>query len=613
MPRGGARKWEYAPLGVSTYYRYARCQARSLPLTGCMSALHETKLRLLIEAGRAIVAELDLDSVLEHVLEVACELTGAQYAAVGVLDDRREELERFITRGIDAETRAAIGDLPRGHGVLGTLIREPAPLRVADVGRHPDSWGFPPAHPHMTTFLGVPILIGGEAFGNLYLTEKKGGGEFDEEDEQAMVVLAEWAAVAIRNAQSHDLVTGRRDELERAVQGLQATTDIARAVGAETRLDRVLELIVKRGRAMVKARVMAVLVQEGDEVVVTAAAGDVGPELIGTRLPLAESVSAEVLATKRTARLSELSSRLRAGLGTRLGAASGLFVPMLFQGRAIGVLNAFDRLDDGPEFDADDERIMESFASSAAVAVATAQEATSRALRRSMEATEQERSRWARELHDETLQELAALAIRLSTARDLENIDEMRRQIDSAVDQAGAAAKALRGLITDLRPAALDQLGLQPAVEALAERATATAGLRVDLAIDLAYDTGREPTRLAPETEGAAYRFVQEGLTNVIKHAETGSAAVSVVERDEELTVTISDSGRGFSAHADTTGFGLIGMRERVALVGGRVDLRSAPGEGTTISAVLPAQRAGTPRPIAPVVPLATRAERRGA
>src|SRR3954449_3646971 len=126
-----------------------------------MNALHDDQLRRLIEVGRGITAELDLDSVLRHVLEVACEITGARYAALGVLDDKRQELDRFITRGIDDETRAAIGDLPRGHGVLGTLIRHPQPLRVADVGRHPDSWGFPPAHPPMTTFLGVPIMIRG--------------------------------------------------------------------------------------------------------------------------------------------------------------------------------------------------------------------------------------------------------------------------------------------------------------------------------------------------------------------------------------------------------------------------------------------------------------------
>jgi signal transduction histidine kinase len=554
--------------------------------------LNEDKLRRLIEVGRGIVAELDLDAVLERVLEVACELTGAQYAALGVLDDRREQLERFITRGIDGRTRAAIGDLPRGHGVLGTLIRKPEPLRIADVGRHPESWGFPPAHPAMTTFLGVPIVIRGAAYGNLYLTEKAGGEEFNDTDEEAMLVLADWAAVAIHNAQAHRLVSGRRDELERAVRGLEATTEIARAVGAETRLDRVLELIVKRGRAIVGARIMSVMVQEGDEVVVAAAAGDVDQSLIGLRLPMAESVSGEVMSTQRPLRLSDMTARLRAGLASRVGATSGLFVPMRFQGRPLGVLNAFDRIDGGPEFDRDDEQIMEAFASSAAVAVATAQQAASDALRRSMEATEHERSRWARELHDETLQDLAALAIRLSGARDLEDADEMRRVIGESVEQASAAAQALRGLITDLRPAALDQLGLQPALEALAERVTATTAVTVDLRLDLATEDG-VTRRLAAETESAAYRLVQEALTNVVKHANAERASATVTERDGEITITVADEGVGFSPHRQESGFGLIGMRERIALVGGSVEVRAAPGEGTTVRATLPAIRLG--------------------
>jgi signal transduction histidine kinase len=265
---------------------------------------------------------------------------------------------------------------------------------------------------------------------------------------------------------------------------------------------------------------------------------------------------------------------------------------MRFQGRPLGVLNAFDRIDGGPEFDRDDEQIMEAFASSAAVAVATAQQAASDALRRSMEATEHERSRWARELHDETLQDLAALAIRLSGARDLEDADEMRRVIGESVEQASAAAQALRGLITDLRPAALDQLGLQPALEALAERVTATTAVTVDLRLDLATEDG-VTRRLAAETESAAYRLVQEALTNVVKHANAERASATVTERDGEITITVADEGVGFSPHRQESGFGLIGMRERIALVGGSVEVRAAPGEGTTVRATLPAIRLG--------------------
>ena len=192
-----------------------------------------------------------------HLLETARDLTGARYAALGILDEGKRELERFLTIGVDDETRKVIGPLPRGHGVLGELIRNPEPLRLHDVTEHPRSYGFPAGHPPMTTFLGVPVAVRGEAYGNLYLTDKAGGEDFTEKDEELLVVLSEWAAVAIYNARLYESTEQRRRELERAVRGLEATATIARAVGFETELDRVLELIVKRGRAMSEARAAA--------------------------------------------------------------------------------------------------------------------------------------------------------------------------------------------------------------------------------------------------------------------------------------------------------------------------------------------------------------------
>src|SRR3954468_10370336 len=162
------------------------------------SALQDAALlRRLIDVSRSVVAELDVEVVLRRVVEEACEITGAKYGALGVLNDRRDGLERFITTGIDDDTHRAIGDLPRGRGVLGVLISHPEPLRLTDVGAHPRSYGFPPGHPPMRTFLGMPVQVRGEAFGNLYLTEKAGGREFDEADEEAVSVLADVAGIAI--------------------------------------------------------------------------------------------------------------------------------------------------------------------------------------------------------------------------------------------------------------------------------------------------------------------------------------------------------------------------------------------------------------------------------
>ncbi len=167
-----------------------------------MHGLTESQLERLLAAGRELVSDLDLEGVLRRVLDAAVEITGARYAALGVLDEDRSGLESFIYLGIDERTRAQIGDLPRGRGVLGTLIADPTPLRLADVSAHPASFGFPEGHPPMNSFLGVPISIRGEQWGNLYLTEKKDDREFSAADEEAVLQLAEWAAIAIGNARS---------------------------------------------------------------------------------------------------------------------------------------------------------------------------------------------------------------------------------------------------------------------------------------------------------------------------------------------------------------------------------------------------------------------------
>ena len=183
--------------------------------------LGEQRLERLLELGRSLVGDLDLELVLKRVLEAGRELTGARYAALGILDSRREQLEQFLTVGIDEPTRRELGDLPRGHGVLGVLIHDPRPLRLRSVGDHPQSYGFPLGHPPMGSFLGVPVRIGGEVFGNLYLTDKQGAEEFDEADEQTLVALADWAAIAIANARRHGGVRGERDELVRAVRAFE--------------------------------------------------------------------------------------------------------------------------------------------------------------------------------------------------------------------------------------------------------------------------------------------------------------------------------------------------------------------------------------------------------
>jgi two-component system, NarL family, sensor histidine kinase DevS len=553
--------------------------------------MDESRLRRLLDVGRSLIAELDPDVVLERLLEVAQELTGARYAAIGVLDERREALEQFLTKGIDEDTHRAIGDLPHGRGVLGVLIRDPRPLRLADVESHPESYGFPLAHPPMHTFLGVPIVVHGEAWGNLYLTEKA-GGEFTRDDEDSITVLADWAAIAIANSRLYRDVRQRRDELQRANRGLETTTEIARALGGVTDLDRVLELVVKRSRALIDARAAELALVDAEELLVAAVAGQGVEGVRGTRLPVEQSVAGAALRSGRAQRFRDVPDDTFARRA--LGARTALVTPMMFRNRAIGFLSVFDRLSGDGSFSEEDERLLQAFAASAATAVATAQSASSEALQRSVEASEQERRRWARELHDETLQELAGLKVMLSGARRSEDPARLDAAVDRALQLLTHGIENLRSLITELRPAALDELGTEPAVHALVQRVREHSGLEIELESHFAYEQGRASERHTPEIEVAIYRIVQEALTNVVKHAGARHVWISITDPegdDGPVCVVVRDDGQGFESAGGDGGFGLVGMRERVALVHGELEVTSAPGEGTRIVARIPLER----------------------
>jgi signal transduction histidine kinase len=551
-------------------------------------ALDERRLRELIDVGRGLVAELDPEVVFRQVLEVACDLTGARYAAFGVLDEERRELERFITHGIDLERRRTIGNLPRGRGVLGLLIEQPQPLRLDDVGRHPRSYGFPPGHPPMTSFLGVPVMIRGHAWGNLYLTEKQ-GGEFDEADEQAAMILAEWAAIAVENARLYHSMESRRDEMERAVHRLEATTEIARAVGGETDLDRILEIVVKRGRALIEARSLLIMLREGEELVTASIAGEREGGMASARVPIRGSVPGRVLEARAPHRIQDLDPSLIARPGNRDLGVTALLVPLVFRGEALGVLVALDPLGRDAGFSDEDEQVLLSFAVSAATAVATAQSVAEDRTRDGIAAAERERGRWARELHDESLQNLAGLRVLLSAARRSDP-DDVSRLLSQGIEQIDDAIAEMRRLIADLRPRTLDELGLGAALEALGER-TAMGSTEVAMNVDLDSHAGRTDRRLVGEIEDTVYRLVQEALHNAVRHGGAEHVGVDIGEDGDRLRVRVRDEGCGFDLGAPTDGFGLIAMRERVELAGGTLDLRSAPGEGTTILASLPAVR----------------------
>ncbi len=550
--------------------------------------------RGLMETAGSVLGELDLDVVVDRVLEAARALTGARYAALGVLDTSRTELARFITVGIDEQVRTEIGALPRGHGVLGELIRNPVRLRLSEIGEHPRSYGFPLGHPPMHSFLGMPILVGGMPFGSLYLTEKANGDQFTDEDEESITMLARFAGLAIDHARRYTGAATRGEELARMVAALEATTEVTRAVGGATDVDVILELVAKRGRALVSAQALLIEIVDGAELVVAAAAGDRPAGLIGARIALADTVASAALRTRATHRLEVDLNHARFdqhGLG-RLGvsAQAGLVVPLMFHNQTYGALIALDRLQDGPAFSAEDQALLEGFATSAAISVATARSAASELQRQRLAAAEDERSRWARELHDETLQSLAALRLSLSMARRRGGPEVLDEAVVQAIENLDEGIANLRALVTDLRPAALDELGLEAAVAALCARA-GRHGLQVDSSIEFAFEQGREPTRHSAELDSAIYRIIQEALTNATKHGHATRAVIETRETESTVELSVRDDGEGFDPASRTAGFGLLGMRERVGLLHGAVHIESTPGTGTTVSASFPAQR----------------------
>jgi signal transduction histidine kinase len=535
-----------------------------------------------------LVGELDPPAVLDRILAAARDVTGARYAALGILDERRASLGQFVTAGMEETARAAIGDLPRGRGVLGALISDPQPLRLSDVSEHPQSYGFPDGHPAMRTFLGVPILIRGAVWGNLYLTDKD-GGDFTAEDEEAAMILADWAATAIENARLYQISEQRRAQQEQAVRALEAARAISIAVGSETGLDRVLELIVKRGRALIDARSVVIMLCDGPDLVVTASAGEAA-DVRGHRVPVSASTSGEVLERGLPERIADVRARLRIA-PSELGvpeAHTALLVPMLARGGAVGVLAAFDHADDDA-FSDEDELLLTAFAASAANAVAMRRSVENDRLRSSMAAADAERTHWARELHDETLQGLGALRLLLSSARRSGDPKQTALVVDEAIGQIEREIENLHGIITDLRPASLDALGLRPALEALLDRRRELAGLAITAELELPAAGDPGDLRLPPEIESTVYRLVQEALTNVVKHAHARSAQVSVSATPARVVLEVRDDGVGFSPDAKKSGFGLEGMRERVYLLGGTITFDSSD-VGTLVRAELPLQ-----------------------
>jgi signal transduction histidine kinase len=547
--------------------------------TAAHEGVGEAQLRRVIEATRRIHRSRSLDALLREVAESAAELAGARYAALGVIDATGTHLEQFITVGVDEVTRTRIGDLPHGKGILGILIREAAPLRLDDMGEDPRSTGFPPGHPAMKSFLGVPIMLRGHAYGNLYLTEKE-SGDFTDEDQKVVELLASQAAVAVENARL--LETSRR-----WMRQLDMMNELGATLVSELDLDRLLEMVADRLRELIAARVVVIDLRQADGGLrVQGASGDGAARLLGMVSPHG-SKSHHVLGRMRSERVDSALEDPEIhpeGEAQMLELQAGLWVPMVVRGEPIGVITAADKVGRDPRFTDEDMRLAQAFATRAAAAVDVTRRVSRDAVRAMMRGQEEERSRLSRELHDQTGQALTALLLGLNAARRAETLADAHAALADLDGIVREALTDVRSIAVRLRPAALDELGLAAALERLA--AAASAGSDAEVAITT---TLGPEQRLPEEIETAIYRIVQEAIGNAVRHGAAGRVDVTVVTRPDVVIATVEDDGAGFDTErVKGERLGLVGMREQAGLFGGRLEIESAPGRGAAVTVELP-------------------------
>ena len=527
----------------------------------------------LLEAGLILSSELSLPVTLQRIVELAAEITGASYGALGVLG-RDGVITEFITTGVSVAERAAIGHIPVGRGILGVLIDDARPLRLAEIASDPRSVGFPPNHPPMRSFLGAPVTARGQVFGNIYLTEKQGAAEFDADDERALVVLAAQAGVAIENARLYEQANDRARRLE-------ALRAVAAAILRSDRAEVVLGLVAGYARELAGADLATVAVPTDDgELAIEAADGEGAERVRGVRFPVERSVAGEVLRTGKVVVLADATADERTGqplvgLG---GVGPALFVPLSAEGRAFGTL-AVANATGGPAFREADVQLLETFAEQAAVALEHAR------LRRELDrlAVLEDRERIAKELHDGAIQALFAVGMGLQGAAMLARDQELAGRIEGAVEELDRVIRDLRNYIFGLRPGILADRQLDQALRRLAEEFAQRTGVVAVAEIDP--DAAAELAGRA----GDVVQLAREALSNVSRHAAATTCRISLRRGDGDLVLEIDDDGRGFDPdQVAGTGHGLGNLRGRAAALGGRAEISSVPGEGTTVRVIIP-------------------------
>ncbi|MFN8123657.1 MAG: GAF domain-containing sensor histidine kinase [Thermoleophilia bacterium] len=530
----------------------------------------------LLETGILLAGEPSLDEILNTLLESARRLLDSRYAALGVLDPSGTGIERFITAGMDAESARMVGEPPTGRGVLGVLLTDRHTLRLDRISDHPRSCGFPPGHPVMTSFLGAPIVHAGRVFGNVYLADKA-GGPYTEEDERVLEILAAQAAAAIstaRRLEEEHLRVVELERLQRTVRELQEV--LARGMTEASGIDELLPSVAGHAMMVRGVEYACIAIAEGDELVIRVTEARSRRALaVGERTPADVDAFTAALRTAARCPVEVVPLRVAGELVGALGTAGedvaedGVRAMLSAVGNQLALAVANERA-----MHAERER------AHAAVALQLAranERATAEGFRRAIQAQEAERARIARELHDEAGQVLTAVSLHLRILEDVDVDPAHRELLTDLRKEVVSAANNLHDLITDLRPAALREHGLASAIAQQALRTSGATGIHADVSVDAL------PDGLPEETEVAIFRVVQEALTNVARHSGAGAFSVTAATEGDQLRVVIEDDGRGFDPDADTSRHGLSGIRERVALLGGRLHVDSSPGRGAAV------------------------------
>jgi signal transduction histidine kinase len=523
----------------------------------------EDRLRRLLDAVVSVASDLSLPDTLRRIVELAVELADARYGALGVLGPNGR-LNQFVTAGIDDELRARIGDLPTGHGILGVLITDPQPLRIADLGTHGASVGFPANHPPMTTFLGVPVRVRDAVFGNLYLTEKRGGGEFTERDQDVVMALAAAAGIAIENSRLFEEVRRRGEWLSAASV---VTTSLLQ--GADS--TAAAQLVVAKAAELSVADAAVLLLPDP--------ASPDGPSGTGTVLVRAVHGDAEATATEHLGRLyhwDETAGTLTAAESPALldRGRPLVVVPLHAHGRVAGVL-AVVRRPGGVEFTDDDRRVVESFAGNAALAVEFARVTGDRQRLAVLE----DRTRIAEDLHDLVIQRLFAVGLGLQGLSARVGSDVARDKLSSFIDDLDDTIRAIRQTIFSLQEPAESASGLRGEALRVVSEAVSALGFEPELTFEGPLDS-TVPAATVPEV----LAVLREGLSNVARHAKASSARVWLTAdpRRWRLTMVVEDDGIGPSP-GDVPGLGTATMAARARRLGGTCTLTAREPHGARL------------------------------